>query len=554
MATTRTETEPAIVFTADTDTELYVPTLAAILTSREGHDSNRQFTEHHVQRVTKGLDEFQIFESDVPASGDALYLCFEEDLSYHIVGVHFEVDTAEGAGINPNDPPYVWEVMGYDEETNWEPVEVDYDGTYGFNVTGLVRLHLPAIQRATRSGHTGYWVRCRIMSQEESDSPRYQVSPRIGQLYAESWGITVQTSNVSVVRNEVLGRSDGTPGQRFYLTHLPVVPRQPGEYLIVRHDDGTEERWTEVPDFADSGPDDRHYTIDSMSGELRLAPALPQRDGSIKRYGMLVPKKSMLMMRAYRYGGGFGGNVASDALNVLKSALPYVERVSNRRAARGGLDAEDLHDAKVRVPGYLRSLGRAVTTADYEYLTHEAAPGQVSRVYCLQPQNGVAGEVQVLVVPQIPQLQRFIAPESLALSVELREQIEGYLDERRLLSTRLRVMEPNYTWVQTDVKIRASMRYEAEGVRERVIDRLFQFLHPLTGGEEGRGWNFGRSLLATDILPVIMDVPGVEFVRSVRLYTVQNNNGRFSQGNEAEELIVPEDGIIASYEHRVELD
>ena len=135
-----------------------------------------------------------------------------------------------------------------------------------------------------------------------------------------SWGGTVDATNVQRVRNEIIGRSDGSPGQRFYLTYTPVVPREGGEYLAVRIDNDTEERWTEVSDFATSQPEDRHYTLDSRSGEIRLGPALPQRDGSIHSYGAVPPKESFIVMRSYRFGGGQIGRSAD--LAFLLVVLP----------------------------------------------------------------------------------------------------------------------------------------------------------------------------------------------------------------------------------------
>jgi predicted phage baseplate assembly protein len=548
VATTRTETEPAITFTTDVDADIHLPELLYVMSSQMSGEQHRMFNDFNLKRMEAGFEVATMFQTDPPAPGDALYLGFEQDLSHHLLGLEIEVATAEGAGIDPRNPPYVWEVLGSAADQDWTAAEVDYDGTLGFNVSGLVRLHLPPMERATRNQHAAYWLRCRLMSAEEGGGPIYQVSPRLQAITASSWGITVSASNVTSVRNEILGRSDGSPGQRFYLEHTPVVPRQPGEHLVVRYEDGKVEHWTEVSDFASSGPEDKHYTLDSMTGELRLAPALPQQDGTIHRFGAVVPKQAVLVMRAYRYGGGRAGNVGKGALNVLKSSLPYVDRVENREAAQGGLDAESLEDLKLRVPGHLRSLGRAVTAADFEYLAHEAAPNEVGRVHCLQPSN--PGEVKLLVIPEVPYYQGYIAPESLRLPADVREQIRLFLDERRLLSTRLEVSEPQYHWVQTEVRLHPAMKSVPETVRKAVEGRLWDFLNPLTGGD-GQGWPFGRSLSASDIIAVLHSVPGVDFIRSVKLYPIMHDNGEFTRGGETQEIGVSPDGVIVSFEHNV---
>lgn len=549
VATLRTETEDAIVFTTDRSMEIRVPKLGYLLTSTGAAGEGRAFLTHNVKSIQAGYEGFAAFASTPPLTDDALYLGFEEDLSNHIIGIDIEVDTAEGAGIDPNNPPYVWEVLGAEANQNWIPVEVEIDTTLGLNINGLIRVHLPPIRRAQRDEQMAYWLRCRLQLPE--GKPGYGVSPTIRRLAVSSWGGTTDATNVTRVQYELLGRSDGSPGQTFFLEHTPVVARTSDEYIVVRTSDKREERWLEVADFSTSNADDPHYTIDSNTGEVRFGPALPQRDGSIRRYGAIPPQNSLILMQAYRSGGGQIGNVAARTINVLKTALPYIERVTNKQAAKGGLDAESLETAKMRVPGHLRSLGRAVTTSDFEYLTREAAPGQIGRVHCLQPPVTNRGEIKILVIPKIPRLQGFISPESLQMSSEVREAIVAYLDERRLLSTLLDVLNPSYQWVETEVRFRAGRHHYFERVQQDVENKLFEFLNPLIGGTDGNGWQFGRGVFVSDLMSVLLTVPGVDYVRSVKLYPVALENGVFTREDEVQEIPLVAHGVVASYKHSV---
>lgn len=552
-ATQRTDTEPAITFSTDVPAEIKIPKLAHILTSSTNRGGQREFRAYNPRRLESSVDNFPAFESNPPRQGDAFYIGFEEDLSHHILGVNIGVARAEGAGIDPNNPPYVWEVMGGDAEQNWMPVLVDHDGTLGLNVPGLVRVHLPALQKGTRNNVTAYWLRCRL---DPSRSPRsYGVTPTINKLHIDSWGITIESTNVTRVRNEILGRSEATPGQRFFLTHTPVVPRlKSSEYVVIRLEDGREERWTEVSDFSSSLPDDKHYMLDGSTGEVRFGPAMPQRDSSILSYGAVPPKNAMIFMRAYRYGGGQSGNLAANTIRIMESNIPYISQVSNLTRARGGLDAEKLENAKQRVPGFLRSLDRAVTAEDFVDLVNEAAPNLVSRAHCVQPPATNRGEIRVLVIPRILKPDEYIPPESLSLSQELRDRVFNYLDERRLLATQLDVMPPSYQFVETDVRIRVLPTASTEDTRQRVEDRLFSFLNPITGGHEGKGWPFGRDLNIGDIMAALLAVQGVESVRSVALFPTSYDRGNFVRGEPVSVVPLPVHGVIASARHEVRLD
>ena len=89
----------------------------------------------------------------------------------------------------------------------------------------------------------------------------------------------------------------------------------------------------------------------------------------------------------YRTGGGRRATSRRGAISVLKSSIPFVSRVENRRPARGGVDGEDIENAKIRGPILLRTRGRAVTTEDYEQLAREAAP-EVARVRAVAAGDG----------------------------------------------------------------------------------------------------------------------------------------------------------------------
>jgi predicted phage baseplate assembly protein len=547
VATVRTETDPAIIFTTDGPLQITVPTLKAVLTSSSGE--GRVFFDQNVRAVQDGYTSFLIFASEPPTGNDALYLGFEQDLSHHILGIEFTVDEAQGAGVNPEHPPYVWEVVGAELGERWRHLRVDVDGTRGLNVSGLIRVHLPSLQRTERNGMMAYWVRCRL-DLTNIDNP-YQVSPKINRLQVSCWGGTINATNVTRVREEVLGRSDGTPGQRFYLEHSPLLARMSEEHVELRLEDGRIEQWQEVSDFSSSTLSDRHYTIDSESGEVRLGPALLQPDGEVQRYGALAPKGAMLMMKGYRYGGGLAGNVAANQLIVLKTGLPYVERVANLEAAQGGKDTESLESAKMRVPGHLRSLGRAVTSSDFEYLSYEAAPGQVGRAHCLQPPLTNQGEVRVLIIPSIARPDDYIDPQNLDLNDELRETIAAYLDERRLLSTRLEVVQPAYQLVDTEVRLRVAQYYDPEKVRAAVNTRLYEFINPLVGGIDGKGWPFGRDLFVSDVMAALQTVPGVHFIRSVRFFPVTRDRQQTVRGAEVNEIRLPVHGVVVAAQNTV---
>ncbi|MEM7330544.1 MAG: putative baseplate assembly protein [Chloroflexota bacterium] len=557
VASTQTATDRAIVFTTSQDFTVNVPELTTVISevaTDKAHE--KMFKAHNMRHLAGGHDPLSVF-SPLPQANDALYLGFANDLSHHILGMEMVWDVASGAGIDPTLPPIVWEAATGDESNRWQPCEVDIDTTRGLNAPGQVHLHLPQMHRVKLNDKSLYWVRVRtieIAAFERQQGMRpYQQTPKLEQLAVHSWGGTTPTSHAQTIHNEFLGRSNGTPGQKFKLQKAPILARRSEDTLLIEFEDRMQ-HWREVADFANSTGDDRHFTLDSVTGELQFGPAVRQQNGSMHLFGAIPPRGATFTFARYRVGGGLVGNVDVAILNTLKTAIPYIARVSNRRPAHGGMDAETVQSAMMRAPLALRSRNRAMTAADFEYLAQRALPSHVARVRCLQARpvdlpNIPPGQVFVLVVPKVRYPAGYLSPNELQLERQEIQTITDYLDERRLLTTSLNVRAPAYRWVAAQVSLGALVGYDEGQVEKAVLARLYQFLNPLAGGPDGDGWAFGRDLFVADIYQALQDMEGVAFIRSVELF--QSAPGGERIGKAVESIDVVAHGVIASGMHEV---
>ncbi len=560
VASTQTETEPSIIFTTEEAFTVHPPQLSSIIhrTATGSEEGKKRYGSQNIRRLEAGFEGFDIFTA-VPQVDDALYFGFDNDLSSHVLGFDFDCDPAGGAGIDPTLPPLVWEASTGSAEERWTTCKVEADTTRGLNSPGRITIHLPAIGKSKIGKEEAFWVRVRVKaisdSEKENGMRPYRVSPKIRRAKAASWGGSIPSRHAQLVLGEFLGRSDGSPGQRFRLQRAPVLRRGSGENLTVQVEGETVQRWTEVHDFADSGADDRHYTVDGVTGELRFGPAVRQPDGTIKLYGAIPPRNANLIFERYRTGGGQEGNVEAGIINTLKTAIPFISRVSNITPAWGGLDAETLDAAMARVPGLLRSRDRAVTESDFEFLTRQALPATVGRVKCLQPRPSeagrvVPGQVFVLVVPRVPHPESHIGPAQLEPDPADMALLSAYLDERRMLTTRLDIRAPAYSWVAAKVQLRAAPGADQAKVERSVLARLYRYLNPLTGGPDGKGWPFGRDLFVSDVYQCLQGTPDVQFIRGLEIFLAQD--GGEATGNAVESVELPAHGVIASGIHEVQ--
>ncbi len=549
VATVRTEMEEAIIFTSDRPLPIVVPRLLSCQASADGstfHD--------HTSKLDLEGQAFFCFASP-PRPGNAMYLGYQEDISHNILGLTIHC-TIEGIGVDPNNPPLAWEA--YCGEKGWVECEVDQDTTGGLNRTGEVSLHIPAgmvAQRLKGQKEDAFWVRCRL-TPAAPNQPTYSQSPRIHTVKSRGLGGTVGATHSQALSGELLGRSDGKPSQAFRLERFPVLPRRPGEHLSVEESEGEWETWVEVADFAESGPDDKHYTLDSVSGEIRFGPVVRQSDGTERLYGAIPPKNARIRYEGYRVGGGAVGNVGSHALTVLKSSIPYVARVSNRRPAHGGLDQESVEAAKLRAPQMIRTRHRAVTAEDFEYLAREASP-RVARARCIQPRAAgdsnapPPGLVRVLIIPAIGTADGRVPPDLIQPNEELIKTVAAFLDERRLLTTALKVEGARVISVTVEAAVVIAAKAAPEAATRIIEERLYQFLNPLVGGPNNDGWPFGRPLHVSEIYAAVQRLPGVEFVESVLVSQVDPASGKAERVDP--KLEIPADAVITSYSHRVQV-
>ncbi|HEY1832097.1 MAG TPA: putative baseplate assembly protein [Acidimicrobiales bacterium] len=456
----------------------------------------------------------------------------------------------EGVGVDPEDPPLAWEA--FDGE-NWAACEVERDTTGGMNRAGDVVIHVPASHTTSLiHGVRAGWIRARTVRPLD-EQPFYSNSPLIRSVEAFTVGGTTEVVQAEVIDDEIIGLSEGVPGQGFLLSKAPLVPAPGNDTMLeVAQEDGWVP-WTQVDNFSASAAGDRHFVLDAVSGQIQLGPAVRMPDGSLINFGAVPPKGAVLRVRQYLSGGGVRGNVSAGSISVLRTTLPFVGRVQNRSMASGGVDGESIEEAKIRGPVMLRTLGRAVTAEDYERLAHEAAP-DAARVRAVTNETPTdASGVRVLVVPAVGDHEAgHLGFEDLIPPVGLLQRIADYLDTRRTLGARVMVEPPAYQGVTVVAEVRARSWADPARVQAAAIAALFDYLHPISGGPDGIGWPFGRPVQIGEIHAVLQSVPGTDIVDSVLLFAADPVTGE--RGPVTERVIVPENALVYSYEHQVRVE
>jgi len=118
--------------------------------------------------------------------------------------------------------------------------------------------------------------------------------------------------------------------------------------------------WQETPYLYGNGPTARVYVTRLADGGAVTL------EGGDATTGARFPTGQENMQVTYRRGTGMEGMVQAGQLTLLSGSTPSVRTVTNPLSATGGQDPEVLADARVNAPLTALTLGRVVSTADYQ--------------------------------------------------------------------------------------------------------------------------------------------------------------------------------------------
>jgi hypothetical protein len=259
-------------------------------------------------------------------------------------------------------------------------------------------------------------------------------------------------------------------------------------------------QWKEVEELFDSGPRDRDYILDGASGEIIFGDGI---------HGMIPPIGRDNIKASYKFGGGVSGNVAEGEINTIKSPVAGVDRVSNALPAEGGSDAETMKSLFERGPHLIRHMDRAVTREDFERISKEASSYIARTIVDGSSRN----KVKIIVIPKgtgdrpIP-------------SSELLKIVKTHLLERSMNSVSpddIDVVEPSYREVSISVDVFPEFIDQAVPLEKKVMSVLKEFFHPITGGPDQTGWDFGRYAYESDIYSKLEGIEGVDHIENLKI-------------------------------------
>jgi predicted phage baseplate assembly protein len=233
-------------------------------------------------------------------------------------------------------------------------------------------------------------------------------------------------------------------------------------------------------------------------------------------------------------------------VDSLVTAVAGIQSVINPDGFGGGCEDATPEQMLVFGPAQIANRERAVTPDDFESLAIEASR-QVRKARCVPNQNasqqGEVGWVSVYIVPDSSDPQP-------TPTLELRRTVSQYLEDRVVVTVadqqRIFVGAPNYVVVGVEATVYATSLDAIGEAEDTVRQTLATFLHPLTGGPGGEGWDFGRELAASDLYAVLEDIDTVDHVGTITL--------GFDGQTSTDRVTVGANQLLAGGEHSFTMD
>lgn len=211
---------------------------------------------------------------------------------------------------------------------------------------------------------------------------------------------------------------------------------------------------------------------------------------------------------------------------LLEAAIYQINRVPERSlehfaelvgVTRG--EGEAIEKMLSRAIEALEPEYRAITEDEFEYLAKDEFEELTNQPDIIARAKAV---IEVVDTPNVFPDEQFVKviivpndqnnPEP---TQELRQDVFKFLRSRCLITTRVKVVPPMYTpvHIETTVVRDPGSRLDRKAVERNVKEAIIEFLSPLTGGVDGKGWEFGRSVFRSELYQRIEDTPGVDHVQ-----------------------------------------
>jgi len=259
--------------------------------------------------------------------------------------------------------------------------------------------------------------------------------------------------------------------------------------------------WDQIEDFIDSGPPDQQYRLtQDNEGFVTIHFGTGETGAN--------PDQGAPIEISFRNGIGEAGFIAPGALTDFDDPDGLITNINNPLASYGGVDPQNLDDARLLGPRAIYQQNRAVTLNDYQNVllqgvqfgTGVATPLRANARFVW-----TGSWTTVFVSVEMPDRQ------PLASKPGLQSSFESILAAKKMTGYDVQVEDAQYVPLYIALVAHLKPQYFARQIRQSLSDALGP-----NGFFAAANFNFGQAVHLSDLYTAALKVEGIQYLSVTR--------------------------------------
>ncbi len=195
-------------------------------------------------------------------------------------------------------------------------------------------------------------------------------------------------------------------------------------------------------------------------------------------------------------------NLNSDRYHI--DILEFLHKIEDKTKEEDKISTTAMKAVALK---FIQSNYKAVTKENFEALAIEATSNRGEnkpKVKRAKVDGNPDGNVEIIIISD--QLDHY---------KELKETVKKYLEPRKLICTKIIVKEPVYSPLNIYIEVVYLPNVITHLASKKIKDNITEFLDPLRGGDEKKGWVYGRDVTIFELFHIIEETEGVDHAESV---------------------------------------
>lgn len=259
--------------------------------------------------------------------------------------------------------------------------------------------------------------------------------------------------------------------------------------------------WEEVEYFTESSPRPEYI----VEYDAYYKPSLVFGDN---KAGLIPPPGTNINVR-FRVPNKATAEIVSGAFDTkVFGSLPglsdnIIIHVKNYTKSEFGYPGDYIHDIRKKLPAYLRTQNRAVTGADYKFLTDTFVTpydGVVGKSTVVLRNHGCAGNIVDIIVLAKTGEHRLIKAND-----NLKKALIEAINKKKIFTDHVCVKDGEVIYVDVNITahLHPKLRKIENEVRNKIMEKMGEYFHISL-------WEFGQSLKEKDIIKHLSNIKEVK--------------------------------------------